>query len=536
MINFVIGQHKYREISEKLIEEISKFSQTTSGTLYIGYPIIEAFSDTAPIDAFLVSQEYGVLVFDFSGFSQDSDNLSTIEETHSDLYNSVLQKFLQYKPLRAKHGITIGIEILTLVPDDKVIDDEKKAYIAKFNELEDRFKNLKSITFDQYRAANASIQRVTSIKPLQKRQNAITNNSKGFIIKQIESEIANLDRHQNSAAIETPDGPQRIRGLAGSGKTIVLALKAAYLHTLYPDWRIVVTFHTRALYQQFKDLIRRFVFEQTRNDPNWNKLTIIHSWGGTKQIGVYSELCNILGIAPKTLDYARSNYKAGFEFEGICNELRNLVTRKEITPIYDAVLIDEAQDLPQSFFELVYKFTRKPKRIVWAYDELQSLNGTSVPSPEQLFGENEFNEPNVSPLINRLNEPKCDIILPVCYRNTPWTLTVAHGLGFGTAREKLVQFFDDSILWKEIGYVITAGEFSSGQLVELMRDKAASPSYFYEKLKRDCVIAWDQQPPRRTSPIPAYLTRSRLPSDSSPANSLAQPPPPVTARGSRLDS
>lgn len=44
------------------------------------------------------------------------------------------------------------------------------------------------------------------------------------------------------AAFEIPEGPQRIRGLAGSGKTIVLALKAAYLHTQYPDMKIAVTF------------------------------------------------------------------------------------------------------------------------------------------------------------------------------------------------------------------------------------------------------------------------------------------------------
>jgi Resolvase, N terminal domain len=42
-------------------------------------------------------------------------------------------------------------------------------------------------------------------------------------MKIIEREIANLDRWQKRAAIETPKGPQRIRGLACSGKTIVLA-------------------------------------------------------------------------------------------------------------------------------------------------------------------------------------------------------------------------------------------------------------------------------------------------------------------------
>src|SRR5262249_59142237 len=54
-----------------------------------------------------------------------------------------------------------------------------------------------------------------------------------------------LDRWQKRGAIESPDGPQRIRGLAGSGKTVILALKAAYFHALHPDWRIALTFQTR---------------------------------------------------------------------------------------------------------------------------------------------------------------------------------------------------------------------------------------------------------------------------------------------------
>ena len=51
---------------------------------------------------------------------------------------------------------------------------------------------------------------------------------------------------KKEAAFEVPDGPQRIKGLAGSGKTIVLALKAAYLHTQYPELKIGVTYYTRA--------------------------------------------------------------------------------------------------------------------------------------------------------------------------------------------------------------------------------------------------------------------------------------------------
>lgn len=65
-----------------------------------------------------------------------------------------------------------------------------------------------------------------------------------------------------SAALEISDNVQRIRGLAGSGKTIVLALKAAYLHVSNPEFKIAITFNIRSLKQQFEELITKFVYEQ----------------------------------------------------------------------------------------------------------------------------------------------------------------------------------------------------------------------------------------------------------------------------------
>ena len=53
---------------------------------------------------------------------------------------------------------------------------------------------------------------------------------------------------QGRAVIETVEGVQRIRGLAGSGKTIVLALKAAYLHA--PVSRVAYRRHFQDTFTQ----------------------------------------------------------------------------------------------------------------------------------------------------------------------------------------------------------------------------------------------------------------------------------------------
>lgn len=92
-------------------------------------------------------------------------------------------------------------------------------------------------------------------------------------------------------------------------------------------------------------------------------------------------------------------------------------------------MIDEAQDMPSDFFKLCYSLLKEPKRLVFAYDELQNLGNNSMPSLEEMFGLNMDGTPKVV-LENKVNEARQDIVLPICYRNTPWALTLAHGTSF----------------------------------------------------------------------------------------------------------
>ncbi|MGE5607914.1 MAG: DEAD/DEAH box helicase [Bacillota bacterium] len=120
--------------------------------------------------------------------------------------------------------------------------------------------------------------------------------------------------------------------------------------------------------------------------------------------------------------------------------------------------------------------TKQPKRIVWAYDELQNLSDASMASAPDLFGR------EIS-LANVAEAPQRDIILPVCYRNTPWALTLAHALGFGLFREShIVQHFDDPSMWEEIGYQVEHGSLTEGETVTLSRAPRSYPTIFTELL------------------------------------------------------
>lgn len=132
-----------------------------------------------------------------------------------------------------------------------------------------------------------------------------------------------LDNRQSQAVIETVQGVQRIRGLAGSGKTIVLALKAAYLHAQHPEWKIAITFNTRSLKGELRKLINTFYIEQTNEEPNWEKLQIIHAWGssrGGQNNGIYYTFCFLNNVPYFDYITARNMYGIKDPFGEICEK------------------------------------------------------------------------------------------------------------------------------------------------------------------------------------------------------------------------
>ena len=58
---------------------------------------------------------------------------------------------------------------------------------------------------------------------------------------------------------------------------------------------------------------------------------------------------------------------------------------KTFAPKYDAILVDEAQDFSPNFLLLCYEYLKEPKRLVYAYDELQISNNTPAPLTQPVF-------------------------------------------------------------------------------------------------------------------------------------------------------
>lgn len=476
MIDIIKGSTQKPISSQQLINVLST-AEALNGVLYVGYPIFSTPEGRFPIDAIFISPQKGIVLIDMVEGRSLPENYPDVQD---DIFNKLTAKLRNHKELMRGRTLDVPISILTFAPAVTTGPDIDADYpVCSASTLMTAIDRIEGHVFEKYNPVLSVIQSVSTIRKGIKKRNTVRSDSRGAKLQRLEDSIANLDNQQSRAVIETTDTVQRIRGLAGSGKTIVLALKAAYLHAQHPEWKVAVTFHTRSLKGQFKRLINTFTIEQTGEEPDWENLKIIHAWGagaGDRE-GIYYNFCKQNEVEYLDFGSAKRRFGSDAAFDDACSTA--LKTAKQISSVYDAILIDEAQDFPSSFLQLCFSMLREKKRLVYAYDELQTLSSNSLPSPEKIFGSDKDGE-----LLVRLTEKSQDIILEKCYRNSRPVLTTAHALGFGIYRDMdpkiqtgLIQMFDNKELWKDVGYAVVAGELTDGEAVTLERTTDSSPEF-----------------------------------------------------------
>ncbi|MDY7016024.1 MAG: DNA/RNA helicase, partial [Cyanobacteriota bacterium] len=123
-----------------------------------------------------------------------------------------------------------------------------------------------------------------------------TGKTRAAILETLRENLYELDLQQEHIGKEIAPGLQRIRGIAGSGKTVLLCQKAANMHLKHPDWDIAFVFFSRTLYDQIISLIDRWLRRFSNGDLQYNpktnsKLRVLHAWGAADRPGFYSTLC-----------------------------------------------------------------------------------------------------------------------------------------------------------------------------------------------------------------------------------------------------
>jgi superfamily I DNA and RNA helicase len=310
------------------------------------------------------------------------------------------------------------------------------------------------------------------------------------VIRRVQEQIFKLDEDQRKIATQYPEGPQRLRGLAGTGKTVVLTRRAAKIHADHPDWDIAVVFYTRSLYHQIREQISKVCQSKFDLEPDWKKIQVMHAWGSQNQTGFYRLLANECGLTPKSLERAKAELRDKNDYttepsDYVCEKLEK--EAKEIPQLFDVILIDEGQDLPPAFYRLAYRALRDPKRLYWAYDEAQGIGSLTVPGIAELFGRDETGKPKVQ-LGGRAT------VLPHCYRTPKIILMAAHAINMGLLRgDQPLQGVTQKGQWENLGYEVVEGDFRKpGSTITLTR-KACHPidqEDFEPKVDPQSLLIW----------------------------------------------
>ncbi|EAE1795580.1 hypothetical protein GM58_00530 [Listeria monocytogenes] len=477
------------EASKKLVDILQDISDEDS-YIYYDYLLTGDIDEgTVNPKILFINPIYGVFLFDTNDLTTNRDN------SVDSLYDEVVRKediffsrFLKSKNKDIKKGrreLSFRIDSSLFLPylsseipeDYENIFTSEKDICAFLNPLDN------PISPNELKAIFEVIDYSSGInRPSERPINAEDYKIKAALLNELEREIANFDNDQRYAALSQLNGPQRIRGLAGSGKTIILCMKAAALHLKYPQKKILYTFMTKSLYDYIELLITRFYKVMGNGSiPDFDKcIHIRHSWGGRNIKGVYYEACKENNILPLSFRDAKINSNDPFNY--VCNQLLE-DTGGELNKTYDYVILDEAQDFNASFYQICRGIV-KDDCIVWGYDNLQNIYDINIQDTVTTF-ENKFGAKGID--LNKLQfdhpEMNNDVVLPKCYRNPKEILVSAHAIGFGIYNQQLIQSFENNEQWNDLGYEVLKGNSINGDSMEIMRPKENSPLSISEKQK-----------------------------------------------------
>lgn len=483
--------------SQLVVDELEKLLDTDDSMLYYQFPLYkgEVAEDTIKAQLMLVSSAYGVFYFKCINENR-SINAAEREELDA-LYANIFSRVNKDSLLRkSRRELKINIisSVIICTSEDIYTSDEECFYtsISNLKSLLAENKLQEELNEEECRHLFACIDGTKFLTPKKERRiEDSKNRTKATILDEIQRQEAVFDFEQKKVAFVTIDGPQRIRGLAGSGKTIILTMKAALYHLQYPEEEIVYTYYTKSLYGMIKNLIERYYRNFSDNqEPNWNKIHILHGWGGSSLHGVYYQACIDNGITPLNYVYTLGHNMDPFDYA--CSE----IIKQNIKPAYDLTLIDEGQDFPSHFYQLCYKLS-KNKKIVWAYDDFQNIFDIKIQDKREMFGIDENNNYYVD--FSRDKNPYRDIILHTCYRNPRNILVYAFSLGLGIYNKTVLQRFSDNSQWEGLGFKVEKGDCSEvGSDMVISRPKENTPSYLsslygssvlvktFENLEKEC--------------------------------------------------
>jgi hypothetical protein len=245
--------------------------------------------------------------------------------THRDLNGHALADVLNPKLCLTRDDIDPQSESFS--PTD-LLNKIKNMFVAPFRHVPLSQKDIRTIRYHLFPEVRISAE-YKSVRPLPGSQYALVELD----------DVKVMDLQQENLAKQIGDKHRLIRGVAGSGKTLILASRAKILAESHPDWRILVLCYNIALARYIDQMIQHKLRENigepskvstVNPPPNHGRITVRHFHRWLKELGISKD-------------------------EHIPDVLTRLEKGEGNFPQYDAVLIDEDQDFSSEWLKLVVK-------------------------------------------------------------------------------------------------------------------------------------------------------------------------------------
>lgn len=169
-----------------------------------------------------------------------------------------------------------------------------------------------------------------------------------------------LDLPQEIIVRSIGEGHRLLKGIAGSGKTLVMIYRAKLLARENPNWKILLLCFNVTLANFLRQMYNHINIEV----ENENNIEILH----------FSEWLRVAALKhnigkEKNQDFSNNiDYLTKNRTEFILNY------SSEVLYKYDAILIDEAQDLEDSWIKAILRFLNtKSNNLILCIDEAQNI-------------------------------------------------------------------------------------------------------------------------------------------------------------------
>lgn len=261
-------------------------------------------------------------------------------------------------------GLLVNNQILgdnqTIFSDDLTFDtdsrDECREFISKlkqtftvkfyFDPLS--YNDLKSLRFAIFPEVRVNVSKIRKLR-----------NEKD------EELLKTLDLEQEKTAKSLGEGHRILKGVAGSGKTLVLACRVKYLKQIHPKWKILIVCYNISLRQY----LRKLIDVSGENNKTNSGIDVFHFHGLVKEL-TGANLSKLQAESEEEYDSRIGTILKGRLAEGFVKK-----------GIYDAIFVDEGQDFATEWMQgLSQLLNENSDSLLFCYDPAQNVFGRRKPN------------------------------------------------------------------------------------------------------------------------------------------------------------